>query len=316
MKISGQKQGLLHGTKDIARVWRRRLIRIFIYLFILGVSFVYIYPYLFIIITSLKDKADLGDVTVMWFPKKLHWQNYQVAWEVLKYFQSFLNSTIVTVGATLGHLLSCSFIAYGFARYKFPLRKFFFTFVILSFMVPIQSYILPLYIQYGSLKMLNTYYPFILPAFLGFGLRGGLFIFLFHQFFLGFPPSLEEASRIDGCTFIGTYFRIFFPNIKTPLLTCGILSMVWHWNDYFEPTLYLDKVEQFLLPQKLPALYDLIEKAQKGTLSSDASSKLALLFNDAVVMAATLLCLLPVLIVYLFLQKKFMTGIERTGLVE
>lgn len=316
MKASGPRNGLLKGTKETVRIWRRRLIRIFIYLFILGVSFVYIYPYLFIIITSLKDKKDLGDVTVMWFPKTLNWGNFQVAWEVLRYSRSFLNSALVTLGATLGHLFSCSFIAYGFARYQFPLRKIFFTFVILSFMVPIQSYILPLYIQYGSLKMLNTYYPFILPSFLGFGLRGGLFVFLFHQFFLNFPPSLEEASRIDGCNFLGTYFRIFFPNVKTPLLTCGILSMVWHWNDYFEPSLYLDRAEKFLLPQKLPTLYDLIEKAQKGQLSTEATDKLALIFNDAVVMAATLLCLLPVLIVYLFLQKRFMTGIERTGLVE
>ncbi len=285
--------------------------KVFTYLFLIIISYVFIFPFIYMMVTSLKSISDLYDISVNWIPTELHWQNYMVAYKNLDFLPHFLNSVLITTVCTVGHILSCSFVGYGFARFKFPLKKLWFTLVVLAIIIPPQVIILPLYLTYSSLGWLNTYLPLMVPTFLGYGLRGGLFIFIFRQFFIGLPADLENAAKIDGCGFLGAYFRIAFPVSRSSSLLALVLSLVWHWNDFYEPVIYLGKQKSWPLPSMLPSIY---EKYQQS--AAELTQNADMVITEGVVMAATFLVIIPVLIAYCFLQKQFVQGVERSGLVE
>jgi multiple sugar transport system permease protein len=291
--------------------WSHVVLRIGFYILLCDLAFVFIFPFIHMIITSLKSPSDLVDITVKWLPNSLDLDNYRIAFNALAYKQYFINSVIITTLGTLGHVLACSFIAYGFARYDFPGKNILFPIVIFTLIVPIQSIIFPLYIQYSKLGWLNTYIPLTLPTYFGFGLRGGLFIFLYRQFFMGLPYEMEEAARIDGCGSFSIFWRIVLPISKSSMLVSTVLSMVWHWNDYFEPSIYLTKPLMSMLPSRLPGLYSMLSAEQVAEQLTDGSQ---IIYNEAMVLAATFLVIVPILIVYSILQRKFMEGVERSGL--
>jgi multiple sugar transport system permease protein len=236
----------------------------------------------------------------------------------LNYPVYFKNSLIVTVSATIGHILSCSFIGYGFARYNFKGKHVLFSLVILSLIVPVQTIIVPLYITFSNLKWLNTYLPMIVPSFFGYGLRGGLFIFIFRQFYLGLPTALEDAAKIDGCDFLRTYWNIVLPVVKSAFMVVLVLSVVWHWNDFFEPSIYCFNTPNLtMLPSRLSLIVNMVNKLpDKGLLMKIGYRETENVINSAVLMAGTFLVILPVVVFFAFLQRHFMQGIERTGLVE
>lgn len=290
------------------------IFRILCYLLLIDLAFVFLYPFLYMVVTSIKTYGDINNLSVNWIPTSFHWENYVIAGEAMKIQYSILNSVIVTGLATLGHLLSCTFIGYGFARFDFPFKRMLFFGVILSATIPIQTMIVPFYITYTNLGMIDTYLPLIIPTYLGFGLRGGIFIFLFRQYFLGFPKSLEEAALIDGCGRIRSFFRIALPSAGPSVIVCLVLSMVWHWNDYYEPSVYMSVTEKSaMVPQMLPNLYNWISNMPVDVTGS--SRDLELIYHEGVVMAATAIAIAPLLIAYAFLQKKFMQSVERSGLV-
>lgn len=292
---------------------RRALSRSHILTYILlgSMSFVFLYPFLYLLVTSLKSPGDLLDITVNWVPTSLYFKNYAVAYEYLYYWDFFQNSALVTGLGVLGNLLSGSMIAYGFSRQKFPGRSLLFLLVILTVIIPVQTIIIPMSIQYSDLGWANTLLPLIVPNFFGFGLRGGLYIFIFRQFFIGLPYELEEAAQIDGCGYFRTYVRIILPNAKPAIIVNLILSMVWHWNDYYEPVFYISSSDMRLLPQVLASIVHNIN-------NSSSAAELAnqeVTYTLGVLMAGAVLVILPIVLVFLLLQKQFMEGVERSGLV-
>lgn len=304
-------------------IWARRLKqhpmmranwlkKLFLYIFLTAVSFAFIYPFLYLLITSVKSFSDLNDMTIRWIPRTLYFGNYATALKYLNLPTHLTNSLFITGMSTLGHLLSCSFIAYGFARFRFFGKNFLFAVVILSILIPVQVLVLPQYSYYLQLGWNDTYLPIILPCFFGYGLRGGMYIFIFRQFIVSLPKELEEAATIDGCGYFSAYGRIIVPNIKSAALVCFFVSFVWHWNDYFEPSIYLSFTERLPLPAMLSSVFngltDYFKALQEGRLD--------MLVTEGVIMAAIGICIFPLLLVFAFLQKKFVQGVERTGLVE
>jgi len=286
--------------------------KIFIYILLLNIAFVFLYPFLYMVVNSLKSSADLMNSAINWVPSELKFINYNIAWSALNYPSSFINSLAITVLSTLGHLFSGSFIAYGFARTNAPFRKALFALLIISIIVPPQVIVISLYNQYGTFGWINTFYPIIVPTYFGFGLNGGIFVFIFRQFFLTLPKELEDAAYIDGCGIYKTFFRIILPISLSSLLVCGIISMVWHWNDFYEPVVYLGKSELWPLTTILPQLFE-SSKTVFMDIERLASGRAV---TEAVVLAGIVIAQLPIFITYMFLQKYFMTGIERTGIVE
>ncbi len=290
------------------------ILKTVLYVMLIGLAFVFLYPFIHMLVTSFKTYNDVMNTAIKWVPKEATVENWKLALEALNAKKTFFNSFIVTVLATIGHLLSCSLTAYGFARFNFPAKSTLFGIVIFSIIVPMQTISVPLYILFSNFKMLGTYMPMIIPCFLAMGLNGGLFIFLFRQYYIRLPKSLEEAAEIDGCTPYGTFFRIIMPSSGATTVVALVLSIVWHWNDYFQPGMYIDNTKNYMLPQMLPAMYESFRKLDVST--TQESIELAMKYHAGVVMAGTLICVIPLLIMFLLLQNKFMQGVERTGLVE
>ncbi|NMA83332.1 MAG: carbohydrate ABC transporter permease [Epulopiscium sp.] len=304
-----------HWISSPSRI-KNVFVRIMVYILLLNLTFVFVYPFMYMVVTALKSNADLNDFTVNWVPRSLKFENFAIAYHLLNYRSYLENSILITFLATLGHLISCSFIGYGFARYSFPFKNLLFLLVIVSFIVPVQTIIVPLYITYKNLGWLDTYLPLIIPTFFGFGMKGALFIFLFRQFYMGLPKELEEAAKIDGCGFFMTYVRIVMPIAKASFLVALVLSLVWHWNDFYEPAIYISKVTKAVLPSRINHLVSIVNAPPEELFDLLELVEGEDTLNNAVMMAGTFLIILPVLIVFAFAQKQFMQGIETTGMKE
>lgn len=288
------------------------ILKVLLYVLLFDLVYTFLYPFLYMLVTSVKSPEDILDITVNWIPNSIYLKNYKLSFEILDYPLRFLNTFAVTALATLGHVFSCAYVGYGFARYKFGGKRFAFILLMLSIIVPVQTIIIPRYLLFGALGISTSSIPLWLPAFFGYGLQGGLFIFIFRQFFLSLPRSLEEAASIDGCGAFGTFFRIALPSSRSSVMVVLVLSIVWHWNDYYEPSIYITSQDKYLLPMMLPELYNLMNGAIAA--AGEPVSEIANVFTEGTAMAATALTVLPIFIVYMFLQKRFVQGIEKSGI--
>ncbi len=307
--------------KSLTKLYKRSPIKgvdIFIYVMLILMAFVFIYPFLYLFTVSIKSYSDIINATIKWIPRSPTLKSYITAASVMHLDRTMFNSIAVVVFATLGHLITCSFVAYGFARYNFFGKGFFFAIVVLSIIIPTQVIILPLYITYTKAKLIGSILTLILPCFVGYGLKGGLFIFLYRQYFLGIPKALEEAATIDGCGPFKTFFRIALPSAGSTTIVCIVLSMVWHWNDFYEPSLYLKGgIDSMLVPQVIDQIKTLVNVLQNQFVGNNNNVDMGIdstMMHKGVTMAATAISLLPPMIGYLILQRKFMEGIEHSGL--
>ena len=290
--------------------WKSLGGRIFLYILLINLAFVFLYPFIYMIVTSLKSPEDIQDITVNWLLHSFEFNNYRLAFNILEYPAALLRTVLLVLVCTAGHILSCSFIGYGFARFEFKGKGAFFVMLLLSIIVPTQTIIVPLYMLFALVGLSYSSLSIMIPTFFGFGLSGGLFVFLFRQFYLSLPRSLEEAASIDGCGILQTFFKIALPASRSSLVVCTVLSLVWHWNDYFEPSIYITERTRFLLPMLLPGLYSLMQNSAVDS----ATDALSNIYTEGLAMAATTLVVLPMLIMYFFLQKKFVKGVERSGI--
>lgn len=302
------------AIKEVSRIGKSIILKMILYLILFGLAFIFLHPFIYLIVTSFKSYNDINNTIIKWIPREFSPQNWSLAWSSLNAKRTIINSVFVTLVATAGHLLSASMAGYGLARFRFKGQKLFLGLLLLTIIVPIQTIIVPIYMMYSKVGWIGSYLPLLVPTFLGMGLKGGLYIFIFRQFFLKIPPSLEEAAALDGCGAYKTFFCIIIPSARSPILVCFILSIVWHWNDFFEPGIYITSSGDYLLPQMLPTLYSLFQNISQA--SSAEAVQLALSYHEGVVMAATLICVIPLLIIYFIFQRQFMQGIERTGMVE
>lgn len=302
---------LKHNKSKIKKMSAKWIISLFIYSLLIGLAFVFLYPFLYMIFTSFKSQADLNDISVKWILNEIRWENYKTAFNALQYQERLFNTLFVVLLSVAGHILSCSFVGYGFARYNFKFKGFWFALLLLAIIIPTETIIVPLYILFSRIGFVGSYLPIIVPSFFGFGLRGAFYVFIFRQFFLSLPKALEEAAAIDGAGAVKTFFLIALPNARSSALITLVLGVVWHWNDTSEPLIYIEDQARFLLPQMLPNLYSMIGEKD---ISEQILSNTAEIFNDAVVMAATTLVIVPLIIFYLAIQSKFMISVERSGI--
>ncbi len=284
---------------------RNFLIQIFILLLLVDVAFIFLVPIFRVISTSFMDILDLYDPTVVWLPRNWAFENYQLAYRALEYTQSIANTLLVAGGAALLQTISCALAGYSFARFKFPGRDRIFLLVLFVMIVPPHTLIIQNFILVSKLKWLETYWPFLVPEAFGMGLRGALFIFIYRQFFKGLPWELEDAAMIDGAGPLRIFFSVMLPLARPAILVVFLFSFVWHWNNSLEPSIFLSKSENFLLPQRL----SIVETAL-------ANFQFRGMWGTGTIMAATVLVILPLIILYIFTQRYFVESIERTGLID
>lgn len=259
-------------------------------LLILGAATMVI-PFLWMLSTSLKSDQQAYLFPPVWIPNPVAWDNYSKTWQALPFNLFLINSTIVAIFVTLGQLLTCSMGAFAFARLRFPWREQLFVLYLATIMVPFQVIMIPLFILVRELKWLDTYNALIIPMiFSAYG------TFLLRQFFKTIPFELEDAAKIDGCSYWRIYWNIMLPLSKPALATLGIFVFMWSWNNFLWPLLVTNSLEMKTLP--LGLAYFL--------------GQYTIYWN--LLMVGATIALLPILIIFFFAQRYFIEGITLTGL--
>ncbi|SDS23898.1 carbohydrate ABC transporter membrane protein 2, CUT1 family [Paenibacillaceae bacterium GAS479] len=286
------------------------LAKLIIYYLLSIIAFLYLQPFFYMISTMLKNLTDLLDPTVKWIPRSIDWSNLERAFKGLKYPESILNTTTIALFGSLIQVFICGMTGYALARLKFPGKSIFFGLVFLTFLIPPQIIIIPLYVIYSKLGWLNTPFVFLIPALFGQGLKSALFIIIFRQFFRSLPKALEEAALIDGATVFRMFFRIILPLSLPACLVVFLFSFVWYWNEFYLTSFFL--VNDFTpLSIRLGSLETVIYGPNPV-----AEAKVLNPVTEGTKMAGAFLIVFPPLLLYMVAQRWFVEGIERTGVVD
>ena len=299
---------------------RGKLYQAIVYILLISIGFVYLYPILDMFITSLMTLPDLLDASVKWIPREITFDNYKEAFDIMKVKETLWSTIVGAFLPALAQTLVCALTGYGLARYEFPLKKVLIGFILLTFVVPPYVLMVPNYVMFSDYKMIGTLKTLIYPAILGQGTKSAIFILIFMQFFKQTPIALDEAARVDGASDARIFLRIAVPLAIPAFILCFVFSFVWYWNDTYFTALYLNgnniadttKVSTMLLElQNFDAMYKAHIQSAAGWGASMAGESVA---NEAIRMAATVLTILPLLILYFCLQKYFVEGIDRAGI--
>ena len=292
------------------------------FFFLLGMTFIILYPIMYMLSMALRESVDMYDSSVVWIPRHFTLENFKLLFTSLDFLPALKNSAIITIVCTLLQTLICAMTGYGFAMYKFKGRKLLLAVVIFTIIVPPQMVNLPNYLLFSdfdifgilhavtgaekTFSMLDKYYAVFLLAALGQGIRSGLFILIFYQYFRSVPKELQEAAMLDGCGEFHLFSKIMLRNASGPIITTTIFSAVWYWNDYYTMTTFFINIRT--VSTKLTGL---------------TSSLTALMGNDAynpykimtIQQAACFTVLLPALILFIVLQRRFSRSVLTSGLV-
>lgn len=268
--------------------------RIFIYLVLIAAAIVCVFPFLWMISTSFKTMAEVYRMPPTFIPRNPTLSNYSQGWAYADFTTFTKNTMFVAVTATVGTVISSSLVGYGFARFKSRLSGLLETVLLGTMMLPAQITLIPQYLLFSKLGWIDTYWPLIVPGWLG----GGAFnIFLFIQFFKTLPKELDEAATIDGASSFQIYTRIMLPAVRPVLLAVTVMSLVYHWRDFFLPLVYLNSMTKYTISIGLQFFQSAYGNVRIGMM-----------------MAVSLLALLPVLVIFAFAQRYFIQGIKLSGL--
>jgi multiple sugar transport system permease protein len=313
--------GRLMQLPILSLEWWKKWFWIFVRsILLIGLSFIIIYPLLMKISIAFKDRKDIYDPLVVWLPRNFTLDNFKVVFELMDYVPSLINTFGLVSLTTLLQVGSCALTGYAFARLRFKGSGILFAGVILTILVPPQTILLPLYMNFqnfdffgllnlfsegAGIRMLNTYWPFILTAATANSLKSGLYIYIFRQFFLGLPKEIEEASFVDGSGVFKTFYSIMLPNAIPAIVTVLLFSFVWQWNDsvftgIYMPTADVMSVQLSLLPNEVRLLLGLSGDEFYISMLSDTG---------------VLLTIAPLIIFYLVFQRYFVESVERSGLI-
>lgn len=284
------------------------LSRFVTYFVLIGLGFVYLYPVLYMLTTSLMTTRDLVDATVTWIPREISLEGFRKAAATLSFWPCFRDSVIMSVLPAILQTASLALSGYGLARFQVPFKKLWFGFIILVFLIPSAVTLIPRYMLFNGYHLVDTVWPSFLTAALGQGVKSSVFLLVFYQFFSAYPKALDEAAQIDGANALGVFMGIALPMAVPAIVVTFLFSFIWFWNETAQLSL-LSGGAVTTLPMSLQAFADSFNKLYP---SNDVSSGGAL--NEAIRMAGTLLSIAPLMAVYLCLQKTFIQSVERTGI--
>ena len=264
--------------------------RVLLYIVLILIAVIMVVPFLWMLSTSLKTQYDAVKIPPVWIPDPPQWENYVKLFTEQPMFQFMLNTIKIVSFVVLGQLFFSSLAAYSFARISFKGRNVVFFFYIATLMVPGQVTMIPTYLMFAKAGLTDNHLALILPAFFSaFG------VFLLRQFFMSLPRELEEAAEIDGCNPFMTYWRIMLPLVVPAMLTLGVFTLMNTWNDYMGPLIYLSSPEKYTMTLGIAYF--------KGVYTTQWN----------LVMAGSIVSVVPILIAYLCAQKYFIEGIAFSG---
>ena len=270
---------------------------------------------------AFKSPEDFLNPGIVWLPQSPTVENLKNAFKVLNFKDSFINTLTLEMVSAFLEIISCSVAAYGLARFDFKMKKITMAALMMTIIVPSTMIIIPTVVNFSNLdflgiiglinkltgseirlNILDTPLTFYLPSIFGVGLRSGIMIFIYMQFFKGLPKELEEAAQIDGANAFSTFIRIALPSSSVVILTVSVFAVIWHWNDYFLAVMYTS--------QNYPLAVSVANMIVNITSSVSTNTDVI----TATTMAGCLMFILPVLILYMFVQKGFIKSIDRVGI--
>ncbi len=294
---------------------------VFRYFILLSIGYLVVYPLIYMMSSAFKSPEDFLNSGIVWLPQNFTWDNFKNAFKVLNFTSSLKNTLTLEIVSAFLEIFSCSIAAYGLARFDFATKKITMAALMMTIIVPSTMIIIPTVVNFSNLdflgivglinkitgadikiNILDTPLTFYLPSIFGVGLRSGIMIFIYMQFFKGLPKELEEAAQIDGASALSTFFRIALPSSRVVILTVSVFAVIWHWNDYFLAVMYTS--ENYPLAVSVANMI--------VNITSSVSNNTDII--TAVTMAGCLMFILPMLIIYMFVQKGFIKSIDRIGI--
>lgn len=310
------------NKQEIAYLRRKQIFEkcwpFFRFLILFGLGFVILTPLMFMLSYGFRENADMNDPTIIWIPRHLTLRIMKQTINAMGLTRSsnnpLINTLVLNIGCSICQVVTCAITGYGFARFKFKGRNLLFGIVVLMILVPTQIISIPLYstfrnFLFGTVNLIDNMLVMYLPALTANGIRAGLMIFIFRQFFRGLPKELEDAAYLDGCGPFKTFVKVMVPNAASSFLTVFLFSIVWYWNDYYVASSFFTNTKTISLVLKnLDGILN-IEIFNNANANISAREKIVWLE------AGCLISITPMLILYAFLQKHFTEGIERSGIV-
>ena len=275
------------------RAVKRAVYHILVFMF----GLIMIYPLVWMVMSSFKPTSTIFQTAGSLIPETFTFENYVNGWKgfaKVTFAVFFKNSLFISAAATIGTVMSSSVAAYGFARFKFRGKKLLFSALLLSMMLPAQVLVIPQYLWYQKLGWVGSYMPLIVPYF--FAIQG-FFVYLMSNFISGIPRDLDEAAKIDGCSYAAVFTKIILPLIKPALVTGGIFSFMWRWDDFLSALLYVNKSARYPVSLALKLFCDPGSSSDYGAMFAMAS-----------------LSILPSVLIFIFFQRYLVEGISTSGL--
>ena len=294
---------------------------IFRLMLLIGISYTIVYPILTKLSLVFMKAGDIADFSVKWIPRHFTLENVATAVGILDYWPTLLKTILLCTLISVLQIFVCTISAYGLARFKSFGRKIIFVLVLATLLIPPQTYIVTLYTQlqhfdvFGIVRLINgeginlldTVWTFIILAATGMGIRSGLYIYIEKQTFAALPVEIEEAAKVDGAGMFRTFYAIMLPNVMPTVIMCFILSFVWQWNDTFYTSYFAPNAGT--LSMKVSNM-SLLVSNYFGDWATRTTAQAQLLISVGI-----FLCVIPLIILFVFCQKFFVQGIERSGLV-
>ena len=311
-QMTAEERGYLRRKAVLEAVWP-----VFRFIILFGLGFVILYPLIYMVSCTFRERTDMTDPTVMWIPRHYTLKVLKETITAMDFWNTLKTTLVLNIGCSFVQVLSCAVTGYGFARFKFKGKGLLFGVVIMMILVPTQVISLPLYTQFRffgirglfSVNLIDTMWTMYLPAITGNGIRSGLMILIFRQFFRGLPKELEDAAYIDGCGPFKTFIRVMVPNAGSAFLTVFLFSVVWYWNDYYVSSTFFTNTKTVAL------MLQNLDTELKIRLFNDPTVQISPREQIVWKEAGCLLSIAPVLLMYVFMQKHFTEGIERSGIV-
>ena len=257
-----------------------------------ALAFIFLFPLFWMISTSLKTSAQVNQIPTVWWPPHPTWHNYPDALSQFPFWRYAWNTIQITIPVTIGTTLSSAVVAYGFARVRWPGRTIIFYLVLATLMIPTWTTLVPLYILFNGMGWVNTYKPLIVPSFFG----DAFSIFLLRQFFLRLPWELDEAARVDGASQLRIFIQIVAPLSRPALSVVALFAFINTWTDFFNPLIYLSNPDTYTLQL---GLYNFFSQH---------------LVDWPGLMAASIVVVAPIAVLFFLTQRTFIEGITFTGM--
>ena len=285
---SVQPQREAKKSRSIGVVFRKSVLP-HLLLGIVGILF--LLPFYWLMLTSVKTADDIFAIPTVWFPTKFEWSNYAGAVQTIPFLRYTMNTVFLCILAVIGQLFSAPLVAYGLSRLRFKGRNFIFLVMMATMILPAQATMVPVYVMFNKFNMVDSYWPIILPNLFGIP----FYIFLLRQFFMSIPYEISESAKIDGASEFRMYWQIIIPLARPALYSVALFAFLNEWRDFLGPLLYLNDPKMWTLSIGLRAFIGEY-KVSWGPL-----------------MAASALFTVPIIVLYFFVQRRFIQGITLTG---